>query len=144
VVRHTRQSSAQIPYRSFVEIGSRFAVGVREQLKHRVATHVNPILFAYDTGALEALQWSRDNGIKCIIGQIDPSRTEAEMMQQERRRWPGWEYGPTNLWDEYFARRESEWRLADRVVVNSEHSRKAEACLRREGGLWCAFREVWK
>jgi glycosyltransferase involved in cell wall biosynthesis len=83
------------------------------------------IFFAYDTGALEAMEWCRGRGIKCVLNQMDPSRVEVDLVRSEEKQWPGWALENVQVPEAYFARREKEWALADRVVVNSEFSRQA-------------------
>jgi glycosyltransferase involved in cell wall biosynthesis len=56
---------------------------------------------------------------------MDPNRVEVELVRTEEKNWPGWAAQSLQVPEEYFARREEEWRLADRVVVNSEFSRQA-------------------
>ena len=111
--------------RGFIEVGRRFAVRVRESLKHRTDLNPGTIFFAYDTGALESMEWCRERGIKCILNQMDPSRMEVELVRSEEKQWPGWALEDIQVPEAYFARREREWSLADRVVVNSEFSREA-------------------
>jgi len=98
---------------------------VREDLKRRPDLKLGSIFFAYDTGALETLKWCREQGIKCILNQMDPNRVEVELVRSEEKQWPGWALEAIKVPEEYFARREQEWSLADRIVVNSEFSRKA-------------------
>ncbi len=117
--------SAFSPYAGFIEVGRRFAIRVREELKRRADPGADAIFFAYDTGALEALEWCREQGIKTILNQMDPNRVEVELVQAEEKQWPGWALNPVQVPGVYFARREKEWALADRVVVNSEFSRQA-------------------
>lgn len=83
------------------------------------------VFYAYDTGALEAFEWCRSHGIKCVLNQMDPNRMEVEWVQLEEKQWPGWALQPLQVPDAYFLRREREWELADRIVVNSEFSRQA-------------------
>jgi glycosyltransferase involved in cell wall biosynthesis len=83
------------------------------------------VFYAYDTGALEAFEWCRSHGIKCVLNQMDPNRLEMERVQLEEKQWPGWTSQPLQVPDAYFSRREREWELADRIVVNSEFSRQA-------------------
>jgi glycosyltransferase involved in cell wall biosynthesis len=113
------------PYHGFIEVGSRFAVRVREALKRRPDLKPDSIFFGYDTGALEAMEWCRERGIKCVLNQMDPNRTEVELVRAEEQQWPGWAAQPTAVPEEYFQRREREWALADRIVVNSEFCRLA-------------------
>jgi glycosyltransferase involved in cell wall biosynthesis len=113
------------PYAGFIEIGRRFAIRVREDLKRRQGLGANTIFFAYDTGALEAFEWCRGQGIKCILNQMDPNRVEVDLVRAEEQKWLGWALQPVAVPEEYFVRREQEWALADRIVVNSEFSRQA-------------------
>jgi glycosyltransferase involved in cell wall biosynthesis len=112
-------------YSGFIEVGNRFAVQVRESLKRRSNLSSDSIFFAYDTGALEAMEWCRERGIKCILNQMDPNRVEVELVRAEEKQWPGWAPESVQVPEAYFSRREQEWALADRVVVNSEFSRQA-------------------
>jgi len=121
----SQSSETSGTYRGFIEVGSRFAVRVREALKRRADLKPDSIFFAYDTGALEAMEWCRERGIKCVLNQMDPNRVEAELVHAEEQQWPGWAAHPTAVPEEYFQRREREWALADRIVVNSEFSRQA-------------------
>lgn len=114
--------SGRSPFDGFVEIGRRFAVCVRNHLNHSVDPNSETIFFAYDTGALEAMEWCRGRNIPCVLNQMDPGRVEMESVQAEEKRWPGWAARPLVVPEEYFARREAEWALADRIVVNSRWS----------------------
>ncbi len=113
------------PYPAFIEVGRRFAVRVRESLKRRSDLNPGSIFFAYDTGALESMEWCREHGIKCVLNQMDPSRVEVDLVRSEEKQWPGWALENIQVPEAYFVRREKEWALADRVVVNSEFSRQA-------------------
>lgn len=113
------QANGQV-YESFTRIGNAFALCVRENLKQRNDFNPNSIFFSYDTGALEVMEWCHDRGIKCILNQMDPNRVEVEMVREEEKRWPGWSMQSLEVPDEYFSRREREWALADRVMINSD------------------------
>jgi glycosyltransferase involved in cell wall biosynthesis len=108
----------------YVKAGHDFASAVRESLRRRRDLPGDTVLFAYDTGALEVFEWCRERGIKCVLDQMDPSRAEVEMVRDEEKRWPGWTTQITEVPEEYFRRREGEWALADRIVVNSEFCRQ--------------------
>jgi glycosyltransferase involved in cell wall biosynthesis len=112
-------------YSGFIEVGKYFAIQVRESLKRRSKLSSDSIFFAYDTGALEAMEWCRERGVKCILNQMDPNRVEVELVRAEEKQWPGWALESVQVPEAYFSRREREWALADRVVVNSEFSRQA-------------------
>lgn len=113
------------PYHGFIEVGRRFAIRVREDLKRRTDLSADAIFYAYDTGALEALEWCREHGVKCVLNQMDPNRVEVDLVRAEEKQWPSWTLEAVAVPEAYFARREREWALADRVVVNSEFSRQA-------------------
>jgi len=120
-----RSGGAYGHYTGFVEVGRRFACTVRESLRRRRDFHGAAVLFTYDTGALEVLEWARERGIRCVVNQMDPNRIEVDLVRNEAGRWPGWELHPLEVPEEYFQRREREWELADFVVVNSEFCKQA-------------------
>jgi glycosyltransferase involved in cell wall biosynthesis len=121
----TRRQERNRLYENFSEIGQAFAICVREALKHRKDFDSDSIFFSYDTGALETMEWCRERGARCILNQMDPSRVEVELVQQEEKLWPGWAPQTIEVPEEYFKRREKEWALADCVVVNSDFCRQA-------------------
>jgi glycosyltransferase involved in cell wall biosynthesis len=118
------QKSGQI-YESFIKIGAAFSSSVRRMLARRRDLDSESIFFAYDTGALEAMEWCRERGLKCILNQMDPNRVEVQMVREEEKRWPDWSTQSLEVPEEYFRRREQEWALADRVIVNSDFCRQA-------------------
>jgi glycosyltransferase involved in cell wall biosynthesis len=120
-------SAASGRFDGFIDIGRRFACAVRDSLRHRRNLPGGTVLFAYDTGALEAMEWCRNQGIRCVLNQVDPNRVEVQTVREEENRWPGWSASPTEVPEDYFRRREQEWALADCVVVNSEFCRQALA-----------------
>jgi len=113
------------PYHGFIEVGRRFAERVRDALQRRADLDADSIFFAYDTAALEALEWCQARGLKCILNQMDPGRVELELVRREEQEWPGWAVSASPVPEAYFVRREREWHLAARVLVNSEFSRQA-------------------
>jgi glycosyltransferase involved in cell wall biosynthesis len=112
------------PYPGYCDVGRRFASAVRDQLSRRDLPP-GAIFFAYDTGALEIFEAIRPRGVRCVLNQMDPNRIEVELVREEEKRWPGWALRAIDVPEAYFRRREQEWSLADRVVVNSEFSRQA-------------------
>lgn len=112
-------------YLGYLDIGSRFALRVRDRLKREASANSSAIFFAYDTGALEALAWCRENKMPCVVNQMDPGRVEFDLVRDEEQRWPDWKSQPLVVPEEYCQRREQEWAAADRVVVNSRWSRDA-------------------
>jgi hypothetical protein len=123
--RYRGSEHRQEPYSGFIDIGRRFALRVRDALRQRTDLGSPSIFFAYDTGALEAMEWSRNRRIRCVLNQVDPSRVEIALVREEEKQWPGWQPKSVDVPEEYFFRREQEWALADRVVVNSAFCREA-------------------
>jgi glycosyltransferase involved in cell wall biosynthesis len=114
------------PYGGYLRAGSRFGRNVRSALRKRKEQHwENTVFFGYDTGFLEAAAWAKDRGAACVVGQMDPARTEVEMVREEEKLWPGWAKKPLVVPEEYFLWRQSEWALADIVMVNSRWTRDA-------------------
>ena len=112
------------PYVEFINTGRWFAESICKDLKQRPLPS-GTIFFAYDTGSLEVFEHLQDKRVRTVVGQMDPSRVETSLVQEEERRWPGWSTVNREVPEAYFARREKEWALADRVMVNSEFSRSA-------------------
>jgi glycosyltransferase involved in cell wall biosynthesis len=123
--RLAKHDSSSDRFSGYIKVGRDFASAVRNSLRQRQGLSSDTIFFAYDTGALEAMEWCREQGIKCILNQMDPNRVEVELVREEEKRWPGWATRALQVPEEYFRRREQEWALADRVVVNSEFCRHA-------------------
>ncbi len=83
------------------------------------------VFFAYDTGALEVFEYLESIGIPRVVCQIDPSRVEAQVVAEEAKLWPGWQNSASPIPEAYFKRREQEWALANRIMVNSPFCRQA-------------------
>lgn len=82
-------------------------------------------IFAYSYAAGAILEHARERGWKTVLGQIDPGPYEERILNDLHRRHAdfqiGWTPAPPEYWDAW--KRETE--LADRIVVNSQWSRKA-------------------
>ena len=114
------------PYAEYLRVGSRFGRNVRAALRKRKDQHwENTVFFGYDTGFFEAAAWAKNRGAACVVGQMDPARTEVEMVREEEKLWPGWAKKPLIVPEEYFLWRQSEWALADIVMVNSRWTHDA-------------------
>lgn len=114
------------PYGEYLRVGSRFGRNVRAALRKRKDQHwENTVFFGYDTGFFEAAAWAKHRGAACVVGQMDPARTEVEMVYEEEKLWPGWAKKPLIVPEEYFLWRQSEWALADIVMVNSRWTHDA-------------------
>ncbi len=114
---------SQNSYGDFIENGRWFSEAVRDSLKSQDVE--GKVFFGYDTGFLEAAKALKNRGARCVLGQMDPGQVEFEAIREERKRWPKWEPDAVEIPGAYHERRRAEWEIADRVVVNSEWSRKA-------------------
>jgi len=100
-------------------------------LRSQLSTlNYQPVLLSYSYTALEPFRYAKANGWKTVLVQIDPGPEEEKIVAEEVARVPtlgrGWQPAPA----EYWAFWREECKLVDRIVVNSEWSRKG---LMREG-----------
>jgi len=83
-----------------------------------------PILLSYSYTALEPFRYAKARGWKTVLVQIDPGPEEERIVAEEAARVPelagSWHPAPP----EYWAFWREEFKLADRIVVNSEWSRE--------------------
>lgn len=123
--RMAREGGVNGRYRGYNNVGRRFSdVLIRHFSKLRELPE-NSLFFGFDTCGLEVMKYLQQRGVPCVLDQIDPGRVEMEMVQAEQEEWPGWEDQRLEIPEEFFERHHMEWEIADRVVVNSEWSRKA-------------------
>ena len=73
----------------------------------------------------EILESSASQALFKVAGQIDTGMVEAELVQTEVNRWPGWARRSAPVPEVYWERLRSEWDAADCVAVNSDWSREA-------------------
>lgn len=101
--------------------GSRFAKKVAASLREEEFT----TFFGFSSTSLEALNEAKKQGALTVLDEIAPTHIEDKILAQEQSRFPGWEprSGPTP--QAFLDRMREEWSVADRILVNSEWSRKA-------------------
>lgn len=96
-----------------------------DEVNDEISGATLPVLFAYSYAALELLKHARALGWTTLLGQIDPGPLDSRIAEEEVRRWPefggSWQPVPGKYFDSW--RRELD--LADRIVVNSEWSKRA-------------------
>ena len=84
-------------------------------------------VYAFNGAALEMFRCAKDRGMRTILEQTDaPVAIEERLLQEERQRWPGWEYegAQPEDWTPMADREVAEWRLADTIVCGSEYVRE--------------------
>ena len=94
-------------------------------LRYRLSTtNYQPILLSYSYTALEPFRYAKSHGWKTVLVQIDPGPEEERIVAEEAARVPAlaneWQPAPAEYWPSW----REECELADRIVVNSEWSRK--------------------
>lgn len=82
-------------------------------------------VFAYSYAAREVFAYARQRGWSTVLGQIDAGPMEERAVAEEHRKHPAlapnWTPAPESYWRSW----RDEVALADRVVVNSDWSRRA-------------------
>jgi hypothetical protein len=91
----------------------------------RLALPQHQAFLAYSYAALEALRAENERGVLTLVDQIDPGRTEWEMVRDETARWPDYADPEPEAPSIYYERARAEWQAAQAIIVNSEWSRKA-------------------
>lgn len=118
-LRQARDRIAE--YDAYVRWGQEFAIRVARALdRERFTT-----FFGFSSASLEALQRARELGALCVVDEIAPTHLEDEIVADELERFPNWEpsFRPTP--PQFLDRLQSEWEVADRIVVNSQWTQKA-------------------
>lgn len=121
-MRHTWACSRGRAYESYLREDGAFASAVSEL---RLPRH--DVFFGYAYASLEALRKERDSGIFTIVGQMDAGRAHWQAVRDEERQWADFALKSSPPPDAYYERARREWQLADRIVVNSEWTKKAIA-----------------
>src|SRR5438094_3963559 len=83
-----------------------------------------PTLLSYSYTALEPFRYAKSHGWRTLLVQIDPGPEEEKIVAEEAARVPelagAWQPAPPEYWAFWC----EEYKLADRIVVNSEWSRE--------------------
>lgn len=90
-------------------------------------------VYVFNGAGLEIAQAAKERGLKVILDQTSaPIRVEEGILEEERKRWPGWEKEETidPGWQALAEREECEWQLADLIICGSDYVRE---CLVQSG-----------
>lgn len=92
----------------------------------RVASRMDPeagAIYGFNGAAKEIFERGRMLHHTCVLEQSSSAgRIEAELLDEESRRWPGWEArspADEGVMEKFHAREASEWALADRIICGS-------------------------
>jgi len=124
-IRDRGKRSVEQTYLEFMRVGRRFCQRVNAHLARQQMIPGRDAFFGFNTASLETIEQMRERDILTVVDQIDPGPVEEEMVQEEARKWPGWQEATGRIPEEYFRRIAQEWQRADLIVVNSEWSRSA-------------------
>jgi glycosyltransferase involved in cell wall biosynthesis len=115
------RSSNAWQYKVFSSAGRQFA-----QHCVRYLDMPHTAFLGFSSTALETLEYENRSGILTVIDQIDPAKTENEIVIEEMKRHKGWVIpGHVRIPNEYFERVSAEWSVAKRIIVNSAWSKSA-------------------
>ena len=110
-------------YRFYAQEGEWFSNRIVEDLSSRTFDPEEDHFFAFNTGALEALDLLRKRGVFTVLDQIDGGAEDERMVLAEKEKWPGWEDAPEPIPEEYWRRIRAEWQATDVIMVNSDWSK---------------------
>jgi glycosyltransferase involved in cell wall biosynthesis len=121
----TRPKTTESEFLQYLDTGKKFAQRCARHLARQSLDPARDALFAFTTGALEIIQVAKERGLPAIVDQLDPAKTDQDLIREEAERWAGWEALPGTVPQVYFDRLAEEWAAADLIFVNSEFSRRA-------------------
>jgi hypothetical protein len=117
-------------YRAYLQQGGQFAAWAASQFSRRSMNPQRDIFLGYNTASLEVLEVLSTVGIPTVLSQIDAGPTNERTIQEEARRWQGWQPISGHVPPEFWDRLRKEWAAASVVLVNSDWTR---SCLEGEG-----------
>jgi glycosyltransferase involved in cell wall biosynthesis len=116
-IRNIQRRSRTELYRSFIAEGRMFASAC---ITYADVEH--DCTFGFSSASLELLKHEKLNGVRTVLDQIDGARVEEKIIEEEEKRHRRLSLGYSPIPEEYFARLEEEWSVADCVLVNSQWS----------------------
>ncbi len=120
-----RKGTVDDQHSAYVRDGKAFCNRVNRHLRRQKLDPSVDVFFGFDTGCLETLHLLNEQHLITVVDQIDPARTEENLVLVESEKWPGWTGLPGRVPVEYYDRLAAEWAAASMVLVNSEWSKKA-------------------
>ena len=103
-----------------VRYGQRFSREVVKYLRRSRSSYLG-----FCSESLEALRFARLDGRWCVVDQYDAITTEEKILEHECEAFPQLTPGPFEPCTAYVERVRQEWELADKILVNSEWTRRA-------------------
>jgi len=113
-------------YTFFLRVGGEFDRSVVRHLQRRGTLDPRAdAFFGYNTGSLQSIRFCKQLGVPTVLNQIDPAKTEEDIVAREAAKWPDWEKSPGRIPQAYWDHMQAEWAAADLLVVNSDWSKQA-------------------
>lgn len=113
-------------FNRWVAAGERFGAWAVRVLEKKAPPEVEGVL-GYNCSSLELFELARRRGWKTVHDQVDPGPLWYERRHAAWCAHPEMENEPEMPSPAFAARIEREWSLADRIIVNSSHSRDSLA-----------------
>ena len=121
-----RKHSQQISQcQNWLDTGRLFASRVARKLPMDT-----DVVIGFHSASEEILEEAKRRGIYGILDQTSPGIVHYQMVEKEQRKYTDWSGNQEVRSSDYISRVSREWQLADRIVVNSEYSRR---CLIQAG-----------
>ena len=92
---------------------------------HRPSSLEAPTVFAYSYAARDIFRWAKAQGWQTVLGQIDAGPEMSRIVQRLEQRYPEYQSHSDCPPEVYWKGWREECALADRIIVNSDWSRKA-------------------
>ena len=92
---------------------------------HRPSSLEAPTVFAYSYAARDIFRWAKAQGWRTVLGQIDAGPEMSRIVQRLEQRYQEYQSHSDCPREVYWKGWREECALADRIIVNSDWSRKA-------------------
>lgn len=103
-------------------------IWVGEEFARRILTHglgKADTIYAFNSAGRALLKFARQHGIRTILEQtIAPVSIQLDLLQDEQKRWPGWEVDNLSSLQPYADLEAAEWALSDLIVCGSAFVRE--------------------
>ena len=90
-VRGRHAQSVEKAYDDFVRIGKWFCGRVNSRIQAETFLPGVDAFFGFNSASLETIEYFRAHDVLTVVDQIDPGPVEEQLVQNEVRKWPGWQ-----------------------------------------------------
>ena len=120
-IRRSRAKSRTEETAAHLWAGKRFC-----ELIRNIGFDAASAIYTFNSAGLELMRAAHSSGLRCVMEQTSaPKRIERTLLDEEHKRFPGWELESNDaLSDEFISREEAEWDAADLILCGSEFARE--------------------